>query len=135
VVEGERDRGIARVDPAGQRVGCLRARRDEREVGDRGDPAARVAAGIGERPELLDVWLAEPGLLVQLSQRRVLRALGRPDEAARQRARTVVAPGRQGAQAPVARGQDDDVGGERRGRRIALAVRGRPVDGRELSRT
>jgi hypothetical protein len=37
--------------------------RDEREVGDRGEPAAGVAAGLGVGAQLLEVDGADAGLL------------------------------------------------------------------------
>ena len=40
------------ADPRGRAIGRLGARRDEREVGDRRDPPARVATGVREGGEL-----------------------------------------------------------------------------------
>ena len=111
----------ARRASAGQRLG-----RHERQVGDRGQPAARVALGLGVGAQLLEVHGADAGLLAQLALGGLLGRLLRADEAARQRehpALGLLEPAReQHGEPAVEQGEHDGVGGQPDRRRVARVV-------------
>src|SRR5262249_28391666 len=87
--------------------------RDERVVGDRHHPAARIAARITKRVELLQIDVRDPGFLAQLAQRRVIERFAVEHETAGNRptarVRRNAALDEQHVQAALANGEDHDV--------------------------
>ncbi|CAA9531787.1 MAG: hypothetical protein AVDCRST_MAG30-3859 [uncultured Solirubrobacteraceae bacterium] len=111
---GQRVDGLPGRVAVGRPLVGKRLGRDERHVGDRGQPPARVAGRVGVGAQLLEVDRADARLLAQLALRGLLRRLVRADEPARQgegpRLRLLEAAGEQDAQDPVDEGEDDGVG-------------------------
>ena len=130
-----------RVDPVPARVAIgrpllgQRLGRHEREVGDRGQPAARVAVGARVGPQLLEVDRPDRGLLAQLALRGLARRLLRPHEPAGQRERPALRllepPREQDGQVAVDEGEHHGIGGEPDGGLVARGVaRGHAFQGR-----
>ncbi len=111
---------------------------DQRVVGHRDDPLARIAIGLAEGVELLEEDLGgEAGLLFQLAARRFFDALGDADEAAWQRPaaleRRQIALHQQDLEAGVVEAEDDAVDGEGRAGKFVGRAHGSSGEGSRSS--